>query len=288
VPFKRAALVLKDLAGIHISVSSVNKRYVDIGSKLSASAPVRQVAAEDVKRAEISTDSCCVNTTDGWEEIKTAAIGAGGLQTRYIAAIQAAEKFGLRMRKEFLSSAARKAGEVVVVADGRALNRKRELYASQLQGSSGITFGEMCEDPRYGKGGVLDIVAAAEEVADLTPIVRRAVGNLSPRQRQVVTLWYREGMANKEIAQKTGLNEHTVSSHLCVGRKRLRQLLDGAENDGLQGRKKATAEGRPKARRAEPRAASAPMSRVSGVSAKGTKARSPHHRSVEGETYHSQ
>jgi len=118
VPFKRAALVLKDLAGIHISVSSVNKRYVDIGSKLSASAPVRQVAAEDVKRAEISTDSCCVNTTDGWEEIKTAAIGAEGLQTRYIAAIQAAEKFGLRMRKEFLGSATRKAGEVVVVADG--------------------------------------------------------------------------------------------------------------------------------------------------------------------------
>ncbi len=118
VPFKRAALVLKDLAGIHISVSSVNKRCVDIGSKLSASAPVRQVAAEDVKRAEISTDSCCVNTTDGWKEIKTATIGAKDLQTRYIAAIQAAEKFGLRMRKEFLSSAARKAGEVVVVADG--------------------------------------------------------------------------------------------------------------------------------------------------------------------------
>ncbi len=131
-------------------------------------------------------------------------------------------------------------------------------------------------------------MAAAEEVADLTPIVRRAVGNLSPRQRQVVTLWYREGMTNKEIAQKTGLNEHTVSSHLCVGRKRLRQLLDGAENDGLQGRKKATAAGRPGARRAEPRAASAPMSRVSGISAKGAKARPPHHRSVEGETYRSQ
>lgn len=176
----------------------------------------------------------------------------------------------------------------VVADDGRALNRKRELHASQLQGSSGITFDEMCEDPRYGKGGVLDIVAAAEEVAALTPIVRRAVGNLSPRQRQVVTLWYREGMTNKEIAQKTGLNEHTVSSHLCVGRKRLRQLLDGAENDGLQGRKKATAAGRPGARRAEPRAASAPMSRVSGISAKGAKARPPHHRSVEGETYRSQ
>jgi DNA-directed RNA polymerase specialized sigma24 family protein len=159
-----------------------------------------------------------------------------------------------------------------VADDGRAIKRNREVHLSQLDGRGKATFGESWVDPRYGRGGVLEILAKAEEVASLAPVIRRALKNLTPRQRRIVTLWYREGLTNKEIARELGLNEHTVSSHLCEGRKRLRRFLDRTESDELRRRKDAVAARGFERCRTAPRPASAPMFRLPKAPAKHAKA----------------
>lgn len=155
-----------------------------------------------------------------------------------------------------------------VADDARRMIRSREVPASLLQDSDE---GGLWRDPRYGRHGVLGIVAEAEEVARLAPLVRRALQCLSAGQRRIVTLRYREGMKNKEIARKTGLDEHTVSSHLCEGKKRIRQFLDRAESNGLQGPKDAAASGAAR-HRAGPGAPSGAAARPQKTTARRAKA----------------
>jgi hypothetical protein len=118
MPFGRAKEVLQELTGVSISRRSVARRCVEAGRAAFASAPVEQKAGECAGKAVISMDACCINTLEGWKEVKCGTISASGEGTRYVAAMEEAKGFGLRMRKEFLSSSAGKAKEVIAVADG--------------------------------------------------------------------------------------------------------------------------------------------------------------------------
>jgi RNA polymerase sigma-70 factor (ECF subfamily) len=47
--------------------------------------------------------------------------------------------------------------------------------------------------------------------------LRGLIGELPPRQQEVVTLRFFGGLRNKEIARVLGLEERTVAAHLCRG-----------------------------------------------------------------------
>lgn len=56
--------------------------------------------------------------------------------------------------------------------------------------------------------------------------VRRAINaELTPRQRQLVTMYYLDQMLMAEIADELGLNVSSVSRTLARGRERLKKVL---------------------------------------------------------------
>jgi len=63
------------------------------------------------------------------------------------------------------------------------------------------------------------------DVAELRNVIWNTVDQLSPPQRAVVLLFYRQGLGCPEIAQILQLPSATVKSHLHRARARLRELL---------------------------------------------------------------
>jgi RNA polymerase sigma factor (sigma-70 family) len=63
-------------------------------------------------------------------------------------------------------------------------------------------------------------------------LVRKALGELSEEQRQVIGLAYLGGYTQSEVSSITGLPLGTVKSRTFAGIKRLRNLLSGQQNDG--------------------------------------------------------
>ncbi len=68
--------------------------------------------------------------------------------------------------------------------------------------------------------------AQDERKKRLLRVLGKAVqGELTPRQRECVRLLYQEGVSQKEIAARLGLQPATVSKHLKRARERLRRVL---------------------------------------------------------------
>ncbi|TNF30259.1 MAG: sigma-70 family RNA polymerase sigma factor [Deltaproteobacteria bacterium] len=66
-------------------------------------------------------------------------------------------------------------------------------------------------------------LTAADRESDA--IVNRAVDQLAAQDRFLIALRYREGLADGEVAEATGMNVNTVRTRLFRARKTLRQLL---------------------------------------------------------------
>lgn len=65
-----------------------------------------------------------------------------------------------------------------------------------------------------------------EELSLLQRNLARALGeDVTPRQREVLLLYYSEGMTMKEIADKLGVDRSTVSRTILRGEERLRRCL---------------------------------------------------------------
>lgn len=58
-----------------------------------------------------------------------------------------------------------------------------------------------------------DVVLQKEKFQSL----RRLIGTLTPRQQEIITLRFFGGLRNQEIAEVLGIDERTVSAHLCRG-----------------------------------------------------------------------
>ena len=58
-----------------------------------------------------------------------------------------------------------------------------------------------------------------------------AVIRLPIRLREVILLYYYQGLKVKEIAEALGISQPSVSGRLKRGRERLRDILEGREND---------------------------------------------------------
>jgi RNA polymerase sigma factor (sigma-70 family) len=67
------------------------------------------------------------------------------------------------------------------------------------------------------------------EQADLTERLGRALGQLSVAQREAVVLFDMEGWSHGEIAALLETSEAMSRQHLMLGRRRLRELLEGKE-----------------------------------------------------------
>ena len=59
----------------------------------------------------------------------------------------------------------------------------------------------------------------------------RAVIRLPIRLREVILLYYYQGLKVNEIAEALGISQPSVSGRLKRGRERLRDILEGREND---------------------------------------------------------
>ena len=80
----------------------------------------------------------------------------------------------------------------------------------------------------------VELGAAAEAAAPDVPdsAVLEAVTSLPEAYREALYLHYYEGYSIREIASLTDRTEDAVAQHLSRGRKKLRTLLEGAEDDG--------------------------------------------------------
>jgi len=56
-------------------------------------------------------------------------------------------------------------------------------------------------------------------------VIKDALNQLSPKQREVFTLYHYEGMGIKEIAEKFGIPEGTVKVHNHRAITKLREIL---------------------------------------------------------------
>jgi RNA polymerase sigma-70 factor (ECF subfamily) len=70
-------------------------------------------------------------------------------------------------------------------------------------------------------------VVAAAGLGNLIPALRQ----LSPAQRAAVVLHYEADLAVRDVARQMGTSVAAVKVHLFRGRRRLRELLGGEEND---------------------------------------------------------
>ena len=59
----------------------------------------------------------------------------------------------------------------------------------------------------------------------------RAVIRLPIRLREVILLYYYQGLNVNEIAEALGISQPSVSGRLKRGRERLKDMLEGREND---------------------------------------------------------
>ncbi|MDH4115969.1 MAG: sigma-70 family RNA polymerase sigma factor [Acidimicrobiia bacterium] len=67
------------------------------------------------------------------------------------------------------------------------------------------------------------------EIGDPRPEVRRAIEDLSVRQRAVVYLTYWDDLSEESVALHLGIARGSVRRHLARARERLREVLHGCE-----------------------------------------------------------
>jgi RNA polymerase sigma factor (sigma-70 family) len=85
---------------------------------------------------------------------------------------------------------------------------------------------------RAGQRSILEARAVRAAGADrwemptLRPEVRRAVAELSMRQRAVVVLTYWTDLAPPAVTERLGISEGSVRRHIARARARLREVLD--------------------------------------------------------------
>ena len=76
--------------------------------------------------------------------------------------------------------------------------------------------------------GVLDNMLDQEKVR----LVRDAIGELPPRERECLRAWIVEGLSYREIGQRMGISESTVGVLVHRGIKHLRERLKGYGDSG--------------------------------------------------------
>ncbi len=101
--------------------------------------------------------------------------------------------------------------------------RRRRFFTGE------VDFSELRERSPSQPTGVLE----SKEVARLKQMVWSAVDRLTAPQRAALLLFYRQDLNCQEIARVMEIPVATVKSHLHRGRNRLRELLEGVNEEDL-------------------------------------------------------
>jgi RNA polymerase sigma factor (sigma-70 family) len=101
------------------------------------------------------------------------------------------------------------------------LIRREEAYRRRAEDSIPLVIAEEADHA--------DDVVEALGLPQERRVVRAALDELPPEQRDIITLMYFDGLTQSQIAQKTGLPLGTVKSRTLLGMRRLRAALGGLE-----------------------------------------------------------
>lgn len=82
------------------------------------------------------------------------------------------------------------------------------------------------------KNNLIDRLSKKDE----TKMIKEAISELPPLQREAIILKYYDDLKIKEISNITGSNENTVKSRLLNGVKSLKKLLGGEKFEKIQNR----------------------------------------------------
>jgi RNA polymerase sigma-70 factor (ECF subfamily) len=121
------------------------------------------------------------------------------------------------------------ADDAVAEAFAQALRRGQELrdpLAWIWRVAFRIAAGEL-KDRRKQLGAPSE---TAYEMQEPAWEIIRALGGLSPSQRAAIVLYHYGGYPAKEIAVILGSTSAAVRVHLSVGRRRLREMLEGSSD----------------------------------------------------------
>lgn len=67
------------------------------------------------------------------------------------------------------------------------------------------------------------------EAAEIAEVVRRAIGALPPRRREVLLLRWHHGLTHAEIARVLGISVKAVENHITRGLRSLKDRLGGVD-----------------------------------------------------------
>ncbi len=108
---------------------------------------------------------------------------------------------------------------LTTIARSRAIDRLRRGRQEQMHAAP------LDEAVRASSGAGVEECVLASEVSS---VVRAALDELAPEQREVIELAYYGGMSHSEIAAARGLPLGTVKTRTRLGMMRLRQMLSPA------------------------------------------------------------
>jgi hypothetical protein len=190
-PYQLASDILYKVGNISISASSLQKITKKIGNELviredkdAADYTVSNREQEkNVDLMVISTDGCCINTQDGWKEVKNGAVYQVSRKSdnklhaynkSYISRIENSDDFGKRLYMEARRRNIHLAKKIVVIGDGAKwiwnLSKKHFSFCTEIvdwyhatehlwkiveylygnrENKSGSDFEEGCEDLLY-------------------------------------------------------------------------------------------------------------------------------------------
>ena len=61
-------------------------------------------------------------------------------------------------------------------------------------------------------------------------IFRLIRGHLTPTESKALTMRFEKGCSNEDIAKETGVNKYSVSRYICIGLKKIRQILAAGDD----------------------------------------------------------
>lgn len=76
-----------------------------------------------------------------------------------------------------------------------------------------------------------DSTDASTDEGSIKKVFSLIRGHLSPVEAKAITLRYNDNRSNEEIAKEIGAKKESVSRYICVGLKKIRQILAAEEND---------------------------------------------------------
>lgn len=89
----------------------------------------------------------------------------------------------------------------------------------------GIRHTDLSDEEAFAERSYEEIIVSQQQDEHLRLRLQAAIGQLTPRQKELVELRFFQGLSNEAISQQTGMHINTVYNTLSAALKTLRQAL---------------------------------------------------------------